>query len=316
MVKDPSGMDVHLRQCVDWLVYAAVRILIAFIQICSVDSAARIMNRLAWVLARVPLRRKTVDGNLKRVFPALSDDELRGYRYAMWRSLLLMVCEVAWAPRRIHRTNWKHFVRIPNKPYMLGPLMGTRPAVVVTGHFGNFEVGGYITGLFGLSTMTIARPLDNPFLDRYISRFRSSKGQELVPKDGSAQIIDAHLKAGGTLTLLADQHAGHKGCWVDFLGSPASCHKSLALFTLVAGAPMVVVASRRLDRPFKFELDCYGIADPLQSGEHLQGVRQLTIWYNRCLAKAIARSPDQYWWLHRRWREPPPARKESLARAA
>lgn len=313
-------MGVHLqrwlRGIADGLTYALVRSLVAGVQVVSVERGARGVEGLAWLLSRLPLRRKIVDSNLQRVFPFLDSRQLREFRRAMWRNLLLMVCEIAWAHRRIHRTNWKQFVHIPNKPSILRPMLSNRPCVIVTGHYGNFEVGGYITGLFGLPTLTIARPMDNPYIDRWISRFRTSKGQQLVSKDGSAQIVNDHLQRGGTLSLLADQHAGHKGCWADFLGHPASCHKSLALFTLLAGAPMLVVASRRLSEPFQFELDSFGIADPRESGEHLQGVRQLTIWYNRRLAEAIARSPEQYWWLHRRWRDPPPPRQSNTARAA
>jgi KDO2-lipid IV(A) lauroyltransferase len=188
---------------------------------------------------------------------------------------------------------------------MLGPLLATKPSVTVTGHFGNFEFAGYLTGLFGIKTMTIARPLDNPYLNRFITTFRGAKGQIMVPKEGSAPLVNAHLKEGKSLVLLADQHAGEKGCWVEFLGVPASCHKSLALFTLTAGAPLVVLANRRDGRPLQFKLDFMGTASPETGGEEFSGVREMTIWYNCRLAEAISRAPEQYWWLHRRWRVPP-----------
>ncbi len=168
----------------------------------------------------------------------------------------------------------------------------SRPLVMVTGHYGNFEIANYITGLFGLSTTAVARPLDNPFINDYFLRLRESKGQHMVSKDGSATDIDNHLKNNGVLTILADQYAGLKGCWVSFLGQPSSCHKSLALFTLIAGAPLLVVANRRVGRPMQFELDWFGTADPRQPGSHLDGMRELTGWYNERLAQAIARSPN------------------------
>ena len=73
-------------------------------------------------------------------------------------------------------------------------------------------------------TFTVARTLDNPFLDRFLNRFREAKGQFIVDKQGSAGQIDDVLARGGKLVLLGDQHAGPKGCWVDFFGRQASCH--------------------------------------------------------------------------------------------
>jgi Kdo2-lipid IVA lauroyltransferase/acyltransferase len=299
----------------DWLVYAAARIIVATVQTLSYERCERMACFAAWWLARSPMRRKTIDGNLDRVFKNLNAADRRHFRYAMWRNLLLMICEIAWATRRLHRTNWKQHIIVPDASAILRPMLAQRPAVMVTGHYGNFEIGGYFNGLLGLPTMTIARPLDNPYLNHYMTQFRGAKGQILVPKDGSAQLVDDHLKSGGTLTLLADQYAGGKGCWAAFLGNLASCHKSLALFTLVGNAPMVVVANRRLDRPMLFEMEAFGTADPDADASYLGGVQEMTEWYNNRLALAISRSPEQYWWLHRRWRDDQPPKRAKRAAA-
>ncbi len=84
-------------------------------------------------------------------------------------------------------------------------------------------------------------------------------GQHMLDKEGSAVPVQQILEAGGALALLADQHAGPKGCWANFLGHKASCHKALALFVLTSGAEMVVSYNRRLDRPLKFEMGCTGL---------------------------------------------------------
>ncbi len=305
-------MGARLKQVGQWSAYFVVRCLVAAIQVVSYERADLYAARLAKLLAWAPVRQKVVNENLLKVMPHLTAHQLFAFREAMWKNLILMVCEIAWAPRRLHRTNWKQHVTIANKTAMLGPMLDARPLVMVTGHYGNFEIANYITGLFGLSTTAVARPLDNPFINDYFLRLRESKGQHMVSKDGSATDIDNHLKNNGVLTILADQYAGLKGCWVSFLGQPSSCHKSLALFTLIAGAPLLVVANRRVGRPMQFELDWFGTADPRQPGSHLDGMRELTGWYNERLAQAIARSPEQYWWLHRRWRNIPPPKSAKL----
>ena len=224
-----------------------------------------------------------------------------------------MACEIAHAPRKIHRTNWRQHFNVVNAREMVSRMLDERPAILVTGHFGNFELAGFITGVFGVPTSTIVRPLDNPYLHNYFEEFRSSNGQYMIDKQGSANEIQELLDRGGNLTLLADQYGGPKGCWAKFLGHLASCHKALALFTLTSKAPMLVVYNRRLSRPLTFEMGHIATADPEVPGEHLSGVQALTQWYNDNLAIPIMKCPDQYWWVHRRWRGEPPARRRKEA---
>lgn len=300
------GQAMKLGKVTDGLVYLAVRVVIALIQATSLENCQRIVRIAAYALAHwIPLRRRTIDENLTMVMPAISAIQLGKLRESMWEHLLLMICEIAHAPRKIHRTNWRDHFYLPHKNEMLGVLMGERPTILVTGHFGNFELAGFATGLFGIPSTTIARPLDNPYVHQYVNRFRSLGGQHLLDKTGSAAPVQEILAAGGALALLADQHAGPKGCWTEFLGQPASCHKALALFVLTSGAAMVVAYNRRLDRPLRFEMGTTGIVDPDSPGDHLASVKALTSWYNRCLERAIRPAPQQYWWVHRRWREPP-----------
>jgi KDO2-lipid IV(A) lauroyltransferase len=273
---------------------------------------------LAVVLADwTTLRHDPTNRNLELVYGKLTEVQKSTLRRKMWHHLLLMVCEIAHAPRKIHRTNWREHFYMPQKNEVFRTMMDPRPTVLVTGHFGNFEVAGHTIGILGTPTASIARPLDNPYLDNYICEFRSLGGQVILPKEGSAAAVQKVLADGGLLGLLADQFAGVKGCWVDFFGHPTSCHKALALFVLTARAPMIVNYTRRLDRPLRFEMGTTGIADPslLDADNvpaYLESVTELTAWYNERLEDAIRLAPEQYWWLHRRWRQIPAAQRKRL----
>jgi len=296
------------KNTIDFIAYATVRIVVAVIQVLPVDMGDALCRTLARVFTGpIKIRKKLTQQNLQMVFPTAGESERQALTESMWRSLLLMGCEVAWAQRRLHLCNWPKHVRFRENKTMLKAMLSRRPTITVTGHFGNFEIGGYMTGLMGFQTTSIARRLDNEYLHRWVERFRSAKGQHLVDKEGCAPEVERLLHQGGTLSLLADQHAGEKGCWVDFLGTPASCHKALALFSLSSQAPMLVGYTRRVEgKPMQFETGCVGVADP-QNDMHgnCRGVEPLTRWYNQQLAHAIAMSVEQYWWLHRRWRQPP-----------
>lgn len=303
-----------------YAVYLFVRFLICFIQAIPIETCARLARAIGWFLyAVVKLRRDVVEENLLNAFPDKTLAERERIARATYEHMILMVCEIAHAPRKIHETNWRDYVAVNDKEKLVGFLLDRRPIVLVSAHYGNFEIAGYMTGLLGVPTFTVARTLDNPFLDRFLNRFREAKGQFIVDKQGSARQIDSVLVHGGKLVLLGDQHAGPKGCWVDFFGRQASCHKAIAVFPLTAGAPLAVVYGRRTGQPMQFELGMNDYIDPAQPGTEMGGVKPVTQWYNRRLEEMIRQMPEQYWWVHRRWRDAPKrvkARQAAEGRAA
>jgi len=289
---------------VDYAAYLAVRAAVCVIQALSMETCQAWSRRLAWLLWHVVrIRRQTVEENLQIAFPQHTPRERQAIALAMWEHLLVMVVEIAHAPRKIHRANWRSHLHVPQMATMVRRLLDRRPLVVISGHLGNFEMGGYLLGLHGFPTHTIARQLDNPYLDRWVNQFRAATGQYMLPKHGSSQRIAELLDAGGTLVLLGDQHAGESACWVDFFGRRASTHKAVALFTLSGQAPTVTGCVYRVGRPMQFELRVAELVDPAHPQFSLGSIPLLTQWYTRCLEELIREAPGQYWWLHRRWRE-------------
>jgi Kdo2-lipid IVA lauroyltransferase/acyltransferase len=294
----------------NYFAYVAVRVVVCVIQAVPLAACDAWAGRLAWALWNVvPLRRGVVDDNLKVAFPHLDAAGRREIGIGMWKHLLLMLAEIAHAPRKIHRANWRDHLAMPQMALMVRRLLDRRPVVIISGHLGNFEMGGYLLGLHGFPTHTIARPLDNPLLDRWVNQFRARTGQFILPKQGSSGRIDALLKSGGTVVLLGDQFAAAGACWVDFFGKPASTNKAVALFTLVGEAPTTVGATYRAGGPMQFVMHVEDQVDPLAPGFELDSAPLLTAWYTASLEKMIRRAPDQYWWLHRRWKGAPPERR-------
>jgi Kdo2-lipid IVA lauroyltransferase/acyltransferase len=311
---EDNGMSlVNLRHRAEYL---AVRVMMSLILAVDIHTCRTFTRFLAWLCSDViGVRRKLTEENLAGAFPESSLQERRRLARKMWEHLLLMACEIAHARRKIHETNWRKFIDVHRKRELIQAFLSPRPKVVVTAHFGNFEVGGYITGFWGFPTYTVARPLDNPLLDRLVNRFRESMGQRMIDSHGSAELSDSLLATGGTLVLVGDQHAGKKGVWIEFFGRPAACHKALALFTLLNKAPMLVTYVKRIGPAMKFEIGLADYYDPALPGrDDLAGVTELAQWYSDVLEAEIRRAPNQYWWLHNRWRTPPSGNRRKKKR--
>jgi KDO2-lipid IV(A) lauroyltransferase len=304
----PEGIIAAVRllqPIVDYAAYVAVRVAVALIQALPLETCQSWAQRAGWALWHVVrLRRSVIDANLQTAFPQSTPRQRQAIALGMWAHLAVMLAEIAHAPRKLHRTNWRRHSHIPDMALMARRLLDARPVIMISGHLGNFEMGGYMLGLHGFPTHTIARRLDNPYLDRWINRFREATGQFILAKDGSSHDIERLLESGGTLALLGDQHAGKAGCWIDFFGKPASTHKSVALFTLASQAPTATVAMLRRGGPLHFEMRVAEVIDPQTPGFKMRTIPEVAQWYTQRLEELIRAAPDQYWWLHQRWREP------------
>jgi KDO2-lipid IV(A) lauroyltransferase len=295
-------------RCIDLAAYAAVRVAICVIQSLPRAACERGARRLSSFLAhRLRIRRQVVRDNLRTAFPEFDAAARRETARQMWEHLLLMVVEIAHANRVITRTTWRKYLRIHGMEEFVRLLWLDRPKVILSGHYGNFELAAYLFGLFGFRIFSVARELDNPRLDRFVTEFRESRGQRILPKKGSAPDVALVLEENGVIGLLGDQAAGPKGCWVDFFGRPASVHKAIGVFALSSSAPVLVCSATRRDGLFDYDLRLEGVADPAAAGPETADLKALSQWYTSLLERAIRREPGQYWWVHRRWRGQPKA---------
>jgi KDO2-lipid IV(A) lauroyltransferase len=298
------------RRWLDFVVYLGVRIAIAVVQALPLRACHSASRWTGWFFCRIlRVRAHVVEENLRHAFPELGDAERGRLELRMWEHLFLMVAEVAHARRKVHISNWHQHIRFLHEAKMARVLLEERPKVIVSGHFGNFELSGYFLGLFGFPTYAVARPLDNAYLHEFLMRFRGATGQYLLPKAGSAKTIAHLLERGGTLALLGDQHEGTSGYSVEFFGRPASTHKAIGVLALSSGAPLIVSYAQRAGRALYYESGIEGIADPHDPAYASMSVKDLTVWYTRCLERLVRRAPEQYWWLHRRWKAEPPRRR-------
>jgi len=206
----------------------------------------------------------------------------------------------------MHLTNYRDYIElVGHEPILDQMLTGGRPMIFLSGHYGNWELAGYVFGLFGFPTVSIARTLDNPYLDRYLRTFRERTGQSLIPKKGGFDQMVEVLLSGRVLSFLADQDAGQRGLFVDFFGRPASTHKAIALLAIEHRAPVVVGVARRIGPGFRYEIRCEDIIDPADLTGTAEDVRLLTQRFTSALERLIRQDPTQYLWLHRRWKHQP-----------
>jgi Kdo2-lipid IVA lauroyltransferase/acyltransferase len=301
----------------DFAVYLLVRIVVAIVQALPWRPAVTLADGLAWLAYRLDRRHRLVAfENVRRSFPRLREAALQRRVFATYRHLALMTIEMIRLPRLLHRSNMESYVRYADPAdfdRVIGWVKSGRPLMALTGHFGNWEILSYVIGLFGAKAAVVARRLDNPYLDRYLGVFRQKTGMRILDKNRDYDRIQQTLAGGGHLGMVGDQDAGPRGVFVDFFGRPASTFKSIALLSLTYSAPILVMGAARVSVPMGYQIYLEDVILPEHYAGHPDAVRAITERYTAALEQMVRRHPEQYFWLHRRWKHAPPARKSQKA---
>lgn len=312
-----------MRRCRYLGEYLVFRTLVCVVQALSPAACARVAEWLAWVMCRVLPRKLTrydvACENLRHSFGMRYDDrQLDAIIFRMWVHLFRLVGEMIHLPRKVRLENVVEAIAFRAKTDVVRALCSGRPVIVLSGHYGNWEMAISVFGLFGFRMGLVARELDNPYLNRWFLRFRRYTGHRQIPKKGGFDVLTALLERKGNVAMLADQDAGSNGVFVEFFGRAASTHKSIALLALEYDALISVGYARRLNETLsngwpRYELGCEEVIDSrdFSTGD---AVRDLTQRYTSALERAIRRAPEQYFWVHRRWKSMPRARGEAARR--
>ena len=290
----------------DYLAYIALRIALFILYRFPVETNlrfARFLGRQMW--ARYHRGRKRALDNLRASFPDKDQSWLEETGRRSFESIVMLVMDVLFTPRLVKRENWEKYSTYKNIEQIKWLMQGGQGLLLITGHYGNFELMGYLLGVFGFNIYSIARPLDNRFINNYLYGIREKKGQKIIDKKGASEQMQQLAEDNATLCFIADQDAGKKGLFVDFFGRKASTYKSIALLAMSYNMPIGIASCRRIDDRFFFHIEIDRMIMPDEWKDKDDPITWLTAEYTKAIEDFVRLDPNQYWWLHRRWKTRP-----------
>jgi KDO2-lipid IV(A) lauroyltransferase len=291
----------------DRVLYAAVRLVAAALQCFPVNinlRTARLIGTLVYALDRK--HRDRALANLRRSFPEYSEGQCRRLARRSMQQMVMLFVEVLSTTRLVRFDSWADYVELENfRPILEMLLRRQRGMIMLTGHYGNWEILGYVMATLGFETVSIARPLDNAYLSRFLFEVREKTGQKIIAKKGATPEITAELEKKGTVAFIADQNAGAKGLFVDFFGRKASTYKSIGLLAMQYDVPIVIGYARRVDDRFQFKAGAQDVIYPEDWKAQDEPLRYITERYTAAIEQIVRADPGQYWWVHRRWKTRP-----------
>jgi KDO2-lipid IV(A) lauroyltransferase len=260
----------------------------------------------------VPLRRDVVLANLRRVYGAtVPDAEIVALAQAHYAHLWRLAGEFLRF-RWLSAAQKKALVRVENIEAFIAAQRQGKGVLVLTGHFGNWEVAT-IAGIASYPEVRgrfhfVRRAIKPGWLDAIVTRRFHRAGFGVIGKRGSLDRILELLDAGDVIVFPFDQHAGPPdGIEVDFFGHPAWTFRSLAIIALATGAPVLPATSWRADDG-RHVLRFGEPMAPIEVEDTSEAIRRNTRAYNATLEGYILDRPEQWYWVHRRWKAVTPRR--------
>jgi Kdo2-lipid IVA lauroyltransferase/acyltransferase len=261
--------------------------------------------RLGAAVHRLGIRRSTVAENLRLAFPERGEAWRREVERAAYRHLgreaaamvRLSGLDAAAVVERTVPRGWDELQEA---------LSEGRGVILVTGHYGNWEIAAATVAARGVPVAAIVRRQGNRLVDARLDAARRNLGVETVSQREAPSRIPRVLRRNGVVGIVGDQDARRAGVFVPFFGRPASTHRGPALFALRFGAPVFACVARRLPGPgVRYEVSGSRVEVP-RTGELEADVRTLTAALAARLEAEVREAPEQYFWFHRRWKTAPP----------
>lgn len=243
--------------------------------------------------------------NLKYAFPEKPDLWRHEVARKAYRNLGLTFAEIAAFPR-ISDTEVRSMIEYENIHILNEKLSENKGLILLSGHFGNWELLAYSAGLLAQIPITIVvKPQRSMPVDALLNTNRIRSGNRIVPFDKAARTVIAALRNGEAVALLADQAAdADRDVFVDFFGRPAATYEAPATLALRTGSPVVIgFAVRQTSGKYRVKLEEVFHGDLPNSKD---GIIELTRRHTAILERAVREHPDLWAWQHKRWKYNPP----------
>jgi len=294
------------KAILDWFGFAVACVLLKFLGVLPRPLARGIAAATVRImLAMLPKLRRIAVFNLRLAFPDWTDERRHEAIRNMSRYLGWQAVEFARFPQ-YNRNNIEQIVEIDGHENFLEAQRRGKGVLILTGHIGAWEVSSFTHAVYGYPMHFMARPLDNTRLDAFVNRYRCLSGNQAIYKNESARAVLKTLNNAGIVGILADQNTlPEEGVFVDFFGKIACTTTGIARLALHTGAAVVPGYAYWDAHSQKYKLRFEPAVELVETGDAERDIHENTQRFARITEDIIRKFPDQWVWVHARWKTRP-----------
>ena len=286
--------------------YVLALFLIKIFAVLPRPAAHRAARILAWCGSHLAGRQRRAGlHNLRMVFPQLTEPERIRILRGSFQNLGRLLVEFTHFPELTKGNIADHVVHDGLENYLEGLRRG-RGVIFMTAHFGAWELSSFAHALYGYPLKFIVRPIDNPRVEELISNYRTLSGNVPIGRRSAARDILKALRQNEAVGILFDQNTTRsEGVFAEFFGIPAATTPAIALFAQRAGAAVIPGFLIWDEKLGKHRLRLDPPVELINTGDLDQDVLENTKRFNRVLEEYVRKYPEQWLWIHRRWKTRP-----------
>jgi KDO2-lipid IV(A) lauroyltransferase len=287
---------------------------IGFFRLFGLDGASAIGG---WIGRNILYRTRTSQrgrDNLKAAYPEKTDAEIEAILLDVWDNLGRTVAEYAHLDKlSMHGPDPR--LQVANIEIVDRAMASGKGVMFVSGHFANWETMPFAAAQHGVEGGEVYRPLNNPYVDRWMVRQRMKNGpQDQIAKgaQGTRRIFSL-LRAGKSILILVDQKT-NEGLPAPFFGRDAMTTPAPAALALKLNCIILPTFNERLDGA-RFRMTVHAPVEFTPSGDHDRDVHRLTVEITKRIEEMVRSRPSQWLWIHRRWPKPGDKLRSKRAKA-
>lgn len=282
----------------------ALQILAFFLRVLPRSVSLMVGEGIGSLVYLAGIRRRVTQENLAQAYPEFSAQQVGRIARACYRHFGALLAEFARLSL-LRFQNVAELVDVEGWDVLDAALSRGKGGIVVSGHLGNWELMGASAAARGYPVSYVVTGQENPRVERLMDRMRESAGVRIIRRKDAVKGVLKALKENQLVAILSDQDAHEAGAFVPFFGRLASTPKGAATFALRTGANLIFAESYRRGRDrlkVTYELISRDDLPDDQDGAVCELTRRFTVR----LEEAIRRHPEQWFWMHRRWKTHPP----------
>ena len=261
----------------------------------------KFLGRLTFILLRN--RKKVALSNIKRVFIDFSDEKIRATAKSNFEKLGINVIEFLLMPFIKDREIPERFT-VEGKEFFEEALLKGKGAIALGFHFGNWEVTGIVSKLLGHNIVALARPLKKQvLLNNFLNNLRGSTGLTIIVNENTGKEVMKLLRENKIVAILGDQREkSSRGVFVEFFGTKVPTSKGTTMIAMKTGAPVIPVYAIRKGF-LRYTFVCGNPLKMERTGNIGELIEKNTRKINAFLETIIKQYPDEWFWVHKRWRK-------------
>lgn len=273
-----------------------------FFRICGLNLSRKFSSPMAILFFYViPIRKEVVFENLNKAFPELDKDKIKRIAFGSYKNFITSLIEIMCMPA-MSKEEIINMLPLSNTGLIPSMYNQGNGVILLSAHFGNWElIAASVSARINLPFHVVVKPQRNPFVNNWLNNVRTRWINKIIPLGISIRQVYKELKNKNIIAMVADQRGPFEGIRVNFFGINTAVYSGPATLAIKTGAPVIYgLTIRQTDYSYKVILEEIDLSNLPEDEE--KKVIEISQRHTSFLEKYIKQYPEQWFWMHKRWK--------------